>query len=69
MRKQEIAEEVNHLFATECYNIWGAYTTWGIAYKENVHGPTVFRLPDGKEAVFGAGMAGTFYPMTIWIDQ
>lgn len=69
VRKKEIAEEVNHLFATECYNIWGAYTTWGIAYKENVHGPTVFSLPDGKEAVFGAGMAGTFYPMTIWIDQ
>jgi peptide/nickel transport system substrate-binding protein len=68
-RKKEIAEEVNRLFATECYNIWGAYTIWGIAHKPEVHGPTVFELPDGKQSVFGAGIAGTFYPMTLWMDQ
>ena len=69
VRKKEIAEAVNKLFATQCYNIWGSYTDWGIVYKPNVHGPTTFALPDGKNVVFGAGIAGTFYPMTLWVDQ
>ena len=60
---------MNKLFATQCYNIWGSYTDWGIVYKPNVHGPTTFALPDGKNVVFGAGIAGTFYPMTLWVDQ
>jgi peptide/nickel transport system substrate-binding protein len=68
VRKQEIAEEVNRLFATECYNLWGSYTIWGIGYKPNVHGPSGFVLPDGKGVVFGAGIAGTFYPMTLWVE-
>ena len=68
-RKKEIAEEVNRLFATECYNIWGSYTIWGIVYKPTVHGPSGFELPDGKGVVFGAGIAGTFYPMTLWAEQ
>ena len=69
VRKKEIAEEVNRLFGTECYNIWGSYTTWGIATQLAVHGPTGFELPDGKTAVFGAGIAGVVYPMTFWVEQ
>jgi len=69
VRKKEIAEEVNRLFGTECYNIWGSYTTWGIATQPAVHGPTGFELPDGKTAVFGAGIAGVVYPMTFWVEQ
>ncbi|MBI4884591.1 MAG: ABC transporter substrate-binding protein [Actinobacteria bacterium] len=69
VRKKEIAEEVNRLFATECYNLWTSYTVWGIGYKLGVHGPSGFVLPDGKNVVFGAGIAGTFYPMTLWVEQ
>ena len=67
-RKQEIAEEVNRLFATECYNLWGSYSTWGIASKTNVQPPTGFELPDGKNVVFGAGISGVFYAMTVWVE-
>ena len=68
-RKKEIAEEVNKLFATECYTLWGSYTIWGVATKPNVHGPTVFEMPDGAVGAFGAGISGTFYPMTLWVEQ
>jgi len=69
VRKKEIAEEVNRLFATECYNMWESYTIWGIAHKPAVHGPTGFELPDGSTAVFGSGFSGVVYPMTFWVEQ
>lgn len=69
VRKKAIAEEVNQLFGTQCYNLWGSYTTWDILYKAGVHGPVTFPLPDGGNSVFGAGIAGTFYPMTLWVEQ
>lgn len=69
VRKKEIAEEVNRLFATECYNMWESYTIWAIAHKLSVHGPTGFELPDGTTAVFGAGISGVVYPMTFWVEQ
>ena len=28
-----------------------------------------FALPDGKTSQFGQGIAGTFYPMTLWAGQ
>jgi len=67
-RKLEIAEEVNRLFGTQCYNLWGSYTIWGIAGKPNVQGVNLFTLPDDTQAPFGAGIAGTFYPMTLWVQ-
>ncbi len=65
-RKKAIAEEVNKLFATQCYNIWGAYTIWGVPHKADVQGVGNFALPDGSEGVPGAGIAGTFPMMTLW---
>ena len=69
VRKKAIAEEVNKLFATQCYNLWGSYTTWDILYRAGVHGPVTFPLPEGGNAVFGAGISGTFYPMTLWVEK
>jgi peptide/nickel transport system substrate-binding protein len=68
VRKQEIAEEVNRLFATECYNLWGSYTIWMIAGKPEFKGFAAANLilPGGIEALEGSGIAGTFYPSTIW---
>ncbi|MEP7202953.1 MAG: hypothetical protein ABI894_10105, partial [Ilumatobacteraceae bacterium] len=61
-----IAEEVNRLFATQCYNIWGTYSIWGVPHKADVQGIGNFALPDGSEGVPGAGIAGTFPMMTLW---
>ena len=69
VRKKAIAEEVNKLFGTQCYNLWGSYTTWDILYRQGVHGPVTFPLPEGGNSVFGAGISGTFYPMTLWVEQ
>jgi peptide/nickel transport system substrate-binding protein len=65
-RKKAIAEEVNKLFATECYNIWTSFAIWGIPHKDDVQGIGNFPLPDGSEGVPGAGIAGTFPMMTVW---
>ena len=67
--KKQIAEDVNTLFAEECYNLWGSWSIWGIMSKPTVHGPVVFELPDGKETAFGAGIAGTFYAMNLWVER
>lgn len=68
-RKKELAEEVNRLFGTECYNMWGWWTVWSTASKTNVKGVSDFELPNGDTTVLGSGIAGTFYPHTVWIDQ
>lgn len=68
-RKEEIAIEVNKLFGTQCYNLWGSYTTWSVIHKPEVQGVVGFNLPDGTAVEFGAGIAGTFFPMTLWVEQ
>jgi peptide/nickel transport system substrate-binding protein len=69
-KKQEYAEQVNKIFADECYNLWGSWDIWGIAHPKTVHGVENFTLPDGgKSSQFGQGIAGTFYPMTLWVGQ
>ncbi len=68
-KKQEYAEEVNQIFAEQCYNLWGSWDIWGIAHKPTVHGVENFELPDGAMSQFGQGIAGTFYPMTLWTEQ
>jgi len=64
--KKTLAEDVNKLFAKQCYNIWGAYTIWGIPHKPDVQGIGNFTLPDGTTGVPGAGISGTFSMMTVW---
>ena len=68
--KKQIAEDVNRLFATECYNIWASYTVWMVAGVPQFQGIEASNLvlPDGDQALEGAGIAGTFYPATVWID-
>ena len=68
-RSRSYAEEVNKIFAEQCYNLWGTWDIWGIAHKPTVHGVENFELPDGSTSQFGQGIAGTFYPMTLWTEQ
>jgi ABC-type transport system substrate-binding protein len=65
-RKREIAEEVNRLFARECYNLWGSYTVWAIAAKPNVNAPARAVLPNGEQSLYGSGQFST---MAIWVEQ
>lgn len=69
--KKQIAEDVNRLFATECYNLWGSYAVWLLAFKDTVMGLDAANLttPEGARALEGGGIAGTFYPHTTWIKQ
>jgi peptide/nickel transport system substrate-binding protein len=68
--KKQIAEDVNRLFASECYNLWGTWTTWmiaGIPGIEGIPGENL-TLPDGSTGQNGAGIAGSFFPATLWLD-
>ena len=70
--KKQIAEDVNKLFATECYNSWSWWTVWMVAHTPNVHGIDGENLvlpDDAGNAISGSGIAGTFYPQTIWMDS
>jgi peptide/nickel transport system substrate-binding protein len=64
--KKELAETVNKQFATECYNLWGFWTVWGIPHTPKVKDVGVFTLPNGDPASPGTG--GTFAVQSVWID-
>jgi len=64
--KKELAETVNKQFATECYNLWGFWTVWGIPHTPKVKDVGVFTLPNGDAASPGTG--GTFAVQSVWID-
>jgi peptide/nickel transport system substrate-binding protein len=68
-KKKDYAEQINKIFAEQCYNLWGSWAIWGIAHKPTVHGVENFTLPDGKTSQFGQGISGTFYPLTLWVKQ
>jgi peptide/nickel transport system substrate-binding protein len=46
-KRQTIYEDLNKLFASKVYNIWGAWATWSIDYKTKVHGLLGPTLPMG----------------------
>jgi peptide/nickel transport system substrate-binding protein len=68
--KKALAEELNRRFAEQCYDLWGTHTVWIVAGDPNVRGlaGTNLTLPDGGPAAEGSGIAGTFYPATLWLD-
>ena len=68
-RKKEIAEEINQLFGEQCYNLWGSHAVWGIMSEKSVHGIEDFTLPSGDLASFGAGIGGTVYAASMWVEQ
>jgi len=71
-KKKELAESVNKLFAEQCYNLWGSYTTWIVAGTPDIRGidGSNLELPDGAgPSINGNGIGGTFYPQTVWLDK
>ncbi|HRE03307.1 MAG TPA: ABC transporter substrate-binding protein, partial [Ilumatobacteraceae bacterium] len=69
--KKQIAEDVNRLFAEECYNLWTTWTVWQVDGNKNIQGIDGQNLvfPDGSTGQSGAGIAGTFFPATLWLDS
>ena len=68
-KKKELAETVNKQFGTECYNLWGAYTVWGLAHSPKVQGISDFVAPSGEKICLCNGIAGTINIGSIWIEQ
>ena len=68
-KKKELAETVNKTFATECYNLWGSYTIWGLAHTPKVEGLEDFVAPSGEKICLCNGIAGTINISSIWIKQ
>ena len=60
------AETVNKEFATQCYNLWGSGTVWGLPHAPNVMDVGVFVNPDGSKQSPGTG--GTFNVRSVWIN-
>ncbi len=64
--RKTAAETINKTFGTECYNLWSTWTTWGLIFNTKIHGIQDYKLPDGGEAAFGSGIAGTFQIAAVW---
>ena len=65
-QKKTDAETVNKEFATQCYNLWGSWTTWGLPHSPNVMDVGVFKNPDGSQQ---PAIAGDVNVRSIWLKQ
>ena len=67
-RKAEIAQEVNRIFAEECYMIPLYWTTWGIASHAGVMGLQDATFPGSTDKpAFGQGFPGQFPLISAWL--
>lgn len=65
--RQAAAEEINRIFAENCYQIPNSWTLWGTPHKPEVKGLGQWVLPDGTPTRDGAGFSGQFWVHTLWI--
>lgn len=66
-KKKEYAETVNKRFAEQCFNLWGSYTVWMIAFRDGVNGIGEMNLPTGEPALAGNG---GFFPLGgVWLSE
>jgi len=64
--KKQDAETVNKEFATQCYNLWGSWTTWALPHSPNIMDVGVFQNPDGSTK---PSLAGFMDMRSVWIKQ
>ncbi len=60
----DLAMQINQLFAAKVYNIWLNTTEWANPYQGNVHGIGVMNLPSGN--VGQTGLAGRTWVQEAW---
>jgi peptide/nickel transport system substrate-binding protein len=65
-KKKADAETVNKRFGSECYNLWGSWTTWAIIHDANLHIPEKDVTPDGTSTVHTNDIADV---RTMWISH
>jgi peptide/nickel transport system substrate-binding protein len=64
--REQIYVDLNKLFGSEVYNVWGSWTTWAIAHQTNVHGVQGPTLPAGANF---PGLGTGHYVHGMWVDQ
>jgi peptide/nickel transport system substrate-binding protein len=64
-RKQDY-EDLNKLFASKVYNVWGSWAVWSIAYKTNVHGLLGPTLPMGSNF---PGLGAGHFVTGMWVTK
>ncbi len=62
------AEEVNRIFAEQCYYIPLNWLRWGLLANTRVHGVGELVLPDGATALDGTN-AGQWWMQTMYVDE
>jgi peptide/nickel transport system substrate-binding protein len=65
-KRQKIYEDLNKLFASEVYNIWGSWTVWSVAYQPKVHGILGDTMPAGANF---PGLGAGHYVTGVWVEQ
>ena len=63
------AEEVNRIFAEQCYYIPLNWLPWGILSAPDVAGIGEFTLPDGTQVIDGGGSPGPFWFPTLYLTE
>lgn len=65
-KRQKIYEDLNKLFASQVYNVWGSWTTWAVAYKPNVHGILGPTMPMGANF---PGLGAGHWVTGVWVTK
>ena len=68
-KRQAAAEDINRVFAKNCYQIPNSWTLWGTPHKTSVKGLGDWLLPDGAKSRDGAGFSGQFWVTTLWVKK
>jgi peptide/nickel transport system substrate-binding protein len=65
--RKAAAEEINRIFAKNCYQIPTEWTLWGTPHKPSVKGLGTWVFPDGTASRDGAGFSGQFWVHSLWM--
>jgi peptide/nickel transport system substrate-binding protein len=62
----KIYEDLNKLFGSQVYNIWGSWTVWAVAYKTSVHGLLGPTMPLGANF---PGLGAGHFVTGVWVTK
>jgi peptide/nickel transport system substrate-binding protein len=64
--RKKIYEDLNALFGSKVYNVWGSWTVWAIASKPNVHGLLGPTMPAGANF---PGLGAGHFVTGVWVTK
>ena len=65
VKRKDIAEQVNKLFADQCYNLWLWHTQWDVVGKKSVIVGDL-KSPEGTKVAYGNNGGGHFFVGTTY---